>query len=152
MNNSTKSAVLLSLIRNNPRIVSKETVKDFTTNYENPILSYEDAAEAISIIPNTKEDEKRLSKKIAENMFDRIFPNSRLEAELEICKDIDREKYQDFTDTVFKLNEIVSSIEKEYGGELDFLLDEMYQVGDKSTIDKIKNMKTTIIDIENSYK
>lgn len=144
----TKSRVVLSMLKNEPNLLSTESIRNMAVDSKNPTFSFEDASEAMSIV--SESEKKGVSDNMDSTMLSKLFPNAKLEAELQICADVDRTKYDDFTEAVFKLNEIISSIDKDFGSTVDFLLDEIEQNANIEAVDKIRNQQVSIINVENS--
>lgn len=145
----TKSKVILGLIQDIPGFISKKNVKALATNPDNNLLGFEDASEAISSIEINEKESDSITKHYEGTKLADTFPNPRLSAELEIVKEIDRQKYHDFKNKILELDGLAKEIEEAAGPSLDFLLDELKQNADPKLIDEVKNMPVTLINIEN---
>lgn len=148
LTNSTKSKVLLSLIKDVPGFMKKDGVRTLISNPDNAVFGYEDGAEAINAIDLSEKEKKNIDDKFESTSLDELFPNARLRAELEIARNTDRMKYKEFKDALIKLDDLSKEIDTEYGSDLDFLLDEIKGVADPAGVDAVKNMKVSILSIE----
>ena len=146
LNKNLKSRVLTGLIKDVPGFMSIESVRTLTTDPEKAVFGFEDAAECEIIL--TDENKKNLEKTLDSTSLEATFPNARLAAELEIVKETDRTKYDEFTDKLFELQSIAAEIDKQVGDDLDFLLDEIKQDASPEAVDAVKNLGVGIIDIE----
>ena len=162
---TTKSKVVLGLIKRYPNLFSKKAVKTMVTDPSHAIFSYEDGAEAINTAAddapvnmdetNTEPSgaEKREIKKDAADLhITDLFPNAKLEAELAIAADIERNMFDEFSDAWEKLNGITQKIDDQFGDKLGMLLDELIVVDPQSkpAIEKIRNSKVTLTEIDSS--
>lgn len=146
LNKNLKSRVLTGLIKDVPGFMSIESVRTLTTDPEKAVFGFEDAAECEIVL--TDENKKNLDKTFDSTSLEATFPNARLAAELEIIKETDRTKYDEFTDKLFELQSIAAEIDKQVGDDLDFLLDEIKQDASPEAVDAVKNLGVGIIDIE----
>lgn len=147
---ATKSKVILNLIQNIPGFMSKKSVKDLATNPKNNLLGYEDASAAISAIEMNDASKKKIDEAEDSTKLADLFPNPRLSAELEIIKEMDRNKFKCFKDKMLELDSIAKEIDEAAGPSLDFLLDEMKEQVEPSLIDEIKNMNVTILNVQDN--
>ena len=147
---ATKSKVVLNLIQNIPGFMSKNAVKDLATNPKNNLLGYEDASAAISAIEMNDVSKKKIDDAEDSTKLADLFPNPRLSAELEIIKEMDRNKFKCFKDKMLELNSITKEIDEMAGPSLDFLLDEMKEQVEPILVDEIKNMNVSILNIQDN--
>lgn len=146
---ATKSKVILNMIKTIPDLMTQKDVRNLATNPNKNVLGFEDASEAISLIDANEKEKEEIDKKAESTKIEELFPNPRLSAELEIIKEIDRVKYKDFTNKMIELDSIAKEIEEQAGPSFDALLDEIAdQIQDKNTLDKMKNMGVSIINVE----
>lgn len=148
LNVATKSKVILNLVQNVPGLMTKDAVKNLATNPKNNLLGFEDAAAAVSAIELSNTDKKIIDDGEESTKLADLFPNPRLSAEIEIIKNVDRNLYQCFKDKMLELNSIAKEIDEAAGPSLDFLLDEIKEQCDDSSVDAVKNMGVSIINVE----
>ncbi|MBR1818105.1 MAG: hypothetical protein IJ772_04575 [Bacilli bacterium] len=148
LSKNLKSRVITGLIKDIPGFMSMEGVRTLTTDPEKAVFGFEDAAECEQIIL-TDQNQKDLKDKFDSTSLNDLFPNARLGAELEIVKETNRTKYDEFTDKLFELQALASEIDNEVGEDLNFLLDEIKQNANPDAIDAVKNLGVGIVDIEN---
>ena len=147
---ATKSKVILNLIQNIPGLMTKKAVKELATNPKNNLLGYEDASAAISCIELNDASKKKIDDAEESTKLADLFPNPRLSAELEIIKEMDRNKFKCFKDKMLELNSIAKEIDEAAGPSLDFLLDEMKEQVEPSLVDEIKNMNVSILNVQDA--
>ena len=130
---------------------SKDTVwwtSDEFKNDNHPCSEETWAAVAVSAIELSNTDKKIIDDGEESTKLADLFPNPRLSAEIEIIKNVDRNLYQCFKDKMLELNSIAKEIDEAAGPSLDFLLDEIKEQCDDSSVDAVKNMGVSIINVE----
>ncbi len=146
--NSTKSKILLSLIKNAPGILNQKAVRTLIVDPKKALFGYEDGAVALDEVASPLEngETKEIEKRTDELNITNLFPNAKLAAELEAAHDTERQMFDDFTDAWDKLNEITKKLDEQFGNHIEYLLDEIATVdgADIDTINKVRAMDVTL--------
>lgn len=146
---SIKSSVLKTLIKGCPKIMNSDAVRTLTTDPDKAVFGMEDAVEAQGEIAMDEGKVDGVDETLKETSLD-VFPNLKLQAEVEICKEMDRTTYDEFSEVWDQLGKIISKVDEDYGPLVDrFLADEIISIDgvDKDTVDKVINANVSLTTI-----
>jgi hypothetical protein len=146
LSNVAKSTILRRIIHSVPHVMNQKAVQILTTDPTKAVFGLEDGAEAQGDVSMNEGGIGDVTDKIKDIRYD-IFPNVKLAAELEACKDMDRATYDEFSDTWDQLQKITTKIDGDYAPLINrFLMDEIASIDgvDQGTVNSIIDMKVDL--------